>query len=755
MPQFNIFPSHFDVNSNNLMLHEATLKMYPSEIKKGETPESETVYSNPPPSVVDNLLAKSYCLGFRTIRINGVLYLWGADISLIHYDVYANVVKGKISPADYETKAEWQFNFEKGKLPNDLNLESHVHEGFGNTLREFKIAMKDSKFAALFTGRKIYLQKVLIYDGKKLTEDIDEALNWEVPKPPGTVPIPSGHVRLYHQTSEKNLGSIKHNGLQFSKARGIEGPKAIWADEQGFYGKPIETPTVEFHIPKERWQRPFVIGDVSPQDIIAVHHPWYNKAREWSIEYKDKILSGEHDDLLDDPYYGKPIRFIKHKFSKKKIHEDGGTPGVAMSTPTNNVGSGHIASVGIGAHGEPGIQKKRKFKLLRRKSPLEESIVKGRNGGIIIVNPSRSQIKTAINLRKDFRIMRDKTKDVFVIWDANNGTHTDISSNLNSKFKFNNFDEEYDHTFSFKGRPNDIVEIWSDEYMQSDYDFEKEIESLINNNKFKTLFRGYTLETNWGSGILSSSKFKNKKYVIEAVSFHNTIHDTKKFGPLSHFGTKQAANDRSTFIYKDAQNTTWSSKDEYLPKFQHKVDIDLGKTFVCDDIGDHTTKRLLDHLIKKGMFTSEEGKKISKEMITAFKSGGDEKFLADAIRAKGYNTLKYKNTEEDAGSTSYIITDPKQIKIIKSIKNPKFVKEEDLKEDTFGGNQVFDVDPEYFHKSTFGKQKHHRYSRYVGSEEQGELIRVWGRKNLGKGIILRNNQHGGMVFLKQKGKYPI
>lgn len=148
-----------------------------------------------------------------------------------------------------------------------------------------------------------------------------EAIKWELPPEPGTAPIPKDHVRLYHQTSASNLGSIKHNGIQFAKAKGFEGPRAIYADEKGFYGKPSDRPTVEFHVHKDRWQHPpFVLGDVAPHEIIAVHHEWHKSARyiEDNPEVKERVVAGEHDNLRGERNVGKAVRFIKHKYGKKK-----------------------------------------------------------------------------------------------------------------------------------------------------------------------------------------------------------------------------------------------------------------------------------------------------------------------------------------------------------------------------------------------------------------------------------------------------
>lgn len=142
--------------------------------------------------------------------------------------------------------------------------------------------------------------------------------NDEIPHEPGTVEIPKDHIRLYHQTPEENNDSIKKHGIMLSKALGIEGPKAIYADERGFYGKPTDRNTVEFHVHKTDWKPPFVNVDrVPPEQIIAIHEPWHELARNLIKDDNHavkNILSGEHDDLLNDSYYGPAIKYIKNKF---------------------------------------------------------------------------------------------------------------------------------------------------------------------------------------------------------------------------------------------------------------------------------------------------------------------------------------------------------------------------------------------------------------------------------------------------------
>lgn len=135
-----------------------------------------------------------------------------------------------------------------------------------------------------------------------------------LPPEPGTTPIPAGTVRLYHQTSEEALRSIAKHGLQLAHARGIEGPRAIYASERGFYGKPDSRPTLEFYVDENKWDDPFVLQDVMPEQMLALHLPWHRKARyiETHPNVKEQVLAGEHDDLTGD--YKLAVDYIKSKY---------------------------------------------------------------------------------------------------------------------------------------------------------------------------------------------------------------------------------------------------------------------------------------------------------------------------------------------------------------------------------------------------------------------------------------------------------
>jgi hypothetical protein len=135
----------------------------------------------------------------------------------------------------------------------------------------------------LLEGKQVHVKPVYGKDGKitgwnvvdaGLKEIFGHDSEWNIPPEPGTTPIPKGHVRLYHQTGEHLLGAIKHQGLRLDKGRGIEGPNAIYADEHGFYGEPSDKPTVEFHVPKEQWDRPFVTNPGGAEAGATCHSNW-------------------------------------------------------------------------------------------------------------------------------------------------------------------------------------------------------------------------------------------------------------------------------------------------------------------------------------------------------------------------------------------------------------------------------------------------------------------------------------------------
>ena len=133
----------------------------------------------------------------------------------------------------------------------------------------------------------------------------------------GSTAIPQGTVRLYHQTSEDNLESIAHSGLGIEHAKGIEGPRAIYASETGFYGKPGTRPTLEFFVATDKWDDPFVLQDIPTSQMIAAHLPWHSKAR-YIMDHPEVLqstLNGKFDDLDGD--YAPAVTYVKQHYNRK------------------------------------------------------------------------------------------------------------------------------------------------------------------------------------------------------------------------------------------------------------------------------------------------------------------------------------------------------------------------------------------------------------------------------------------------------
>jgi hypothetical protein len=160
----------------------------------------------------------------------------------------------------------------------------------------------------------------------------------EVPDEPGTVSIPSDHLRLYHYT---NISPeiIKREGLLQSKSRGSTygEPNGVWAslelpqkyklyaefsmaiDDRRFTGGglgPDVSKGAEWY--KGRGNDFVIFGDVKPSEIIAIHEPWHHSYRYLVKDKKliAEVLAGNFDDLLkgNNPTEAKAILAIKTNF---------------------------------------------------------------------------------------------------------------------------------------------------------------------------------------------------------------------------------------------------------------------------------------------------------------------------------------------------------------------------------------------------------------------------------------------------------
>ena len=99
-------------------------------------------------------------------------------------------------------------------------------------------------------------------------------------------------------------------------------------------------------------------------------------------------------------------------------------------------------------------------------------------------------------------------------------------------------------------------------------------------------------------------------------------------------------------------------------------------------------------------------------------------------------------TAPDSGNVQY------QAPVLGKKKKKKKIDEAKIITSTFAGKQVFVVDSDMYHQCRLGKQKYHRYEKYVGSKRIGKAIREYGLKHPKRPIILQNGENGPMLYLR-------
>lgn len=162
-----------------------------------------------------------------------------------------------------------------------------------------------------------------------LSRQFDNVLG--VPERFGTQPIPEGHVRVNHYTTEDAIPSIREHGLLVSKAQesfargGTEFPSTFATAGMPAKALVRMRPVVEAHIPVtdldiggvggrpvvatkhldqqardlENYQSTVTTNvDVPAENIIAVHEPWHETFRymQDNPQMEQDIMSGFYDD---------------------------------------------------------------------------------------------------------------------------------------------------------------------------------------------------------------------------------------------------------------------------------------------------------------------------------------------------------------------------------------------------------------------------------------------------------------------------
>lgn len=135
-----------------------------------------------------------------------------------------------------------------------------------------------------------------------------------------------------------------------------------------------------------------------------------------------------------------------------------------------------------------------------------------------------------------------------------------------------------------------------------------------------------------------------------------------QFLPLAHFGTEEAARHRAQVKHAGRA-------------FLYEVEFDFRESLMAPDLaneirsGEHHWMRLVDQLyydVRPKVITSDE-----RDAVFAVGRGGQPRYdrdastcLAKILVGKGIDAITYKNEFEDAGSTSWILLDPRHLTIV-------------------------------------------------------------------------------------------
>ena len=142
---------------------------------------------------------------------------------------------------------------------------------------------------------------------------------------PGTIPVPSGQIRLYHYTAPDSLASIGERGLLQSKARGAiyEEPAVVWGSTR--MPKPQSLNFIEFYVAPEKIDvghphfsgQPLtqaeidefqqgdhdvtLFGDVMVGQILDIHEPWHE-----ALRYLEENPGYYQQDMTENPNLYEP-----------------------------------------------------------------------------------------------------------------------------------------------------------------------------------------------------------------------------------------------------------------------------------------------------------------------------------------------------------------------------------------------------------------------------------------------------------------
>jgi hypothetical protein len=159
---------------------------------------------------------------------------------------------------------------------------------------------------------------------------------------------------------------------------------------------------------------------------------------------------------------------------------------------------------------------------------------------------------------------------------------------------------------------------------------------------------------------ITESTYKAQSCESE-ILHHLTPHKFDKFRPMSHFGTAKAAR----AVMKNKVDDEIVGKNDPINAMTVRIKLGNVRSIPDDNLG-HDPRDVNDLLYSHNH--------ISKKQYETNKKKGNRltnNDLAKCLRSNNIQTLKYKNQYEDPGSTSYIITDPNQVRKLRTSYNAK------------------------------------------------------------------------------------
>ncbi len=152
---------------------------------------------------------------------------------------------------------------------------------------------------------------------------------------------------------------------------------------------------------------------------------------------------------------------------------------------------------------------------------------------------------------------------------------------------------------------------------------------------------------------ITSSLVEARSITREVWHATMTEFDIRHAWPMTHFGSQQAAFYRIAMKLKPVKQATYNAgpkngqRSPKTPFFAYCVTLRFKNCLKIIDEGmEHTIDDILAAIDKALRIRGEEP-------LQAPKSGD---LVAAALRDRGYDGLSYKNTQEDRGKMSYIIT---------------------------------------------------------------------------------------------------